>query len=154
MKPLNREQRAFVLGYCLFLIILGGLMAYASTASASEVTVRMTLPTDNCDGSAIAGTIDSVEIYSSPDPIPYDYGGGCGPADVPAPPDGFTPVLVSDPGALGADVDVPLDLTPGVTYYFRARVRVAGVWSALSNEVSETVALPLPGRPTIIVINP
>jgi len=120
---------------------------------AAPVTVQATMPTTNCDGTPITD-MGQAELYSDASPIPYDDSYDCSTdngAGTPPPPAGFTPVQV--PGNVGGIVEFQLDLTPGVTYYFRVRVcDVAGNCSPLSGEINHVMPLPVPNRPTVIIL--
>ena len=146
----NREQVNFFRLYVAMLLGLAFLVTMGAARSA-EVIVRATLPDTYCDGSAIVDAFESIEVYSDASPIPHDDTLNCLPASISAP-TGYTPVSVPNPGVANDSLDVVLDLTPGVTYYFRARVKVNGMWSSLSSEISKLIPVPMPGVPTIIII--
>ena len=131
-----------------YLIALLSLISIS--AFAAPVTVSWQLPDQYCDGSQILpGDITNMEIYVSTSTIPASDVSCGGTPDTP-PPGGTATVVSPTP----SDNQMDIDLSPGLTYFIRARVQDAnGEWSNFSNEVQRFVAFPRPEVPTITIIN-
>lgn len=124
------------------------LVFMGAGANAADVTLILDPPTTYCTGEALdVASIEAAEIFSDVAPIPYDDAIDCANDPIPDPP---VPLDVFNVPA-GLD-PITVNLAAGVTYHFRWRVRVNGVWSPLSNETVHTIALPVPSRPTVIRI--
>ena len=124
-------------------IILFAILLLSCSSAVGETTINMswTLPTAFCDGSVLqASDLQSIEIYISASPITASDNEACGGVrDVP--PTGITP-LIMPPDATTAQAT----LTPGVTYFIRARIQaVSGTWSNFSSELTKVVADLEPG---------
>ena len=131
------------------LLVLFALSA-CGVAQAKPQVVSWALPTQDCDGIALAqADLMSFElIYSLTEmPMPSDTAGPCGATEDPEAPAGAITVPVPL-----TETSVLLNLQPGQTYYFRARVSayVDGNWSNWSVQISKTVPY---GRPDRVIVS-
>ena len=130
-----------------FTLVMVALLLWAVDGLAAEVTLQVQPPSTYCSGESLdANLIEETEIYSDIVPIPYPDV-DCANEELPS---------VPTPGDIytipGGGLSIPVNLSPGVTYYFRARVKVNGIWGPLSDESVKTIALPVPNAPALIVI--
>lgn len=114
--------------------------AYAQTVPAT-ITLNLTLPTQNTDGTAIpatgASSLAKVQVWLSSATIPTSAG---------APTAEATPVATT--------IVQPFTGTIGGTIFARVKVcNVAGSCSAMSVETSKAVPVPQPGVPTSVTIS-
>ena len=118
-------------------------------AEAKPQIITWEIPTTDCDGVPLAQG-DFVEfelIYStSPMPMPSDSAGPCDATPDPEAPSGALTVSVPV-----TETSKVLNMQPGETYFFRARVSayVNGNWSSWTAEISKTIPY---GRPDKFII--
>ena len=134
----------------LMVVPVIALLLVSMPAEAKPQIVSWTMPTSDCDGVALAQA-DLIEfelIYSTtPMPMPSDTAGPCDATPDPEAPAGAitVPVPVTETSTI-------LNLHPGQTYYFRARISayIDGNWSAWATEISKTVPY---GRPDRVIVS-
>ena len=136
----------------LFYVLVVGVLLIMSggDASAKPQIVSWQMPTTDCDGDPLpAADLLSFELIydTEPMPMPSDTAGPCGATEDPGPP--ATATVVNVPVTQTSTI---LNLQPGVTYYFRARISayISGNWSAWSVEISKTVPY---GRPDRVIVS-
>jgi hypothetical protein len=124
-------------------------LAFSACAFAKPQIVSWEMPTGNCDATTLdaADLLEFELIYDTePMPMPSDTTGPCDEAADPEAPSTATtvPVPVTETSTI-------LNLQPGVTYYFRARVSayIEGNWSSWSVQISKTVPY---GRPDRVLV--
>lgn len=132
----------------LFLTL--ALLAVSVCSFAKPQIVSWEMPTGDCDGGSLtqADLLEFELIYdTAPMPMPSDSAGPCDATGDPEAPASATtvPVPVTETSTI-------LNLQPGVTYYFRARVSafVDGNFSSWSVQISKTVPY---GRPDRVIVS-
>ncbi len=112
-------------------------------ASAAEVTIEWSYPTEYCNNDLLPITdISAAEIYISDVTIPRVPLSCNGASDVP-PPSAII-ATVSTP-----DTTLIVDLACGQTYFFVMRIQANGQWSNFAAEATKDL---LCGRPNIPII--
>jgi hypothetical protein len=115
-------------------------------ASAADVTIEWTWPTEYCNNDLLPiADIASAEIYISDVTIPREPASCTGGEDVP-PPSAII-ATVSTP-----DTTLMVDLPCGKPYFFVMRVQAQGAWSNFSVEATHDLICGRPNIPIIIRI--
>lgn len=150
MNDTNRYQLTVRSGCSLYVAVIVALLFASTVLLAKPQIVSWTVPTTDCDGGTLipADLVEFELIYStSPMPMPSDSAGACDVTPDPEAPAGAitVPVPVTETSAV-------LNLQPGQTYYFRARVSafVNGNWSSWAGEIDKTVPY---GRPDRVIMS-
>lgn len=128
------------------------LAALSPQVYAASLEINWQLSTSDCQSSTTPAPVTEMEIYIDSSSIPASdltCPPSGQPVDVPPAGGSIVQVVTPEPG----DNTVTVDLPAGVTYFIRARVRNSdGHWSNLSIQRETFIEFPVPGAPTITVI--